>query len=218
MQTGQIILLNGPPRVGKSSIASAVQETFEGIWMNLGIDLHIAATPPAYRPGIGLRPHYPGQATQPPERVSLKILEDLVPTLYEALYESIAAHARLGLNVVADVSHHNFYDRPLEILAPCARRLAGLPVLFVGVACPTDVVWERRAKTWDQLRTEVGDGVKAAVELGQRAARAHRHDLELDTSLLSPEDCATEIRRRLELGPPGVVLHELAQRRCHQES
>ncbi len=41
MQThdpGQIIILNGAPRSGKSSIATVVQETFEGVWMNLGVD------------------------------------------------------------------------------------------------------------------------------------------------------------------------------------
>ena len=52
--------------------------------------------------------------------------------------DSVAAHSRLGLNVVVDVAHH----RP-EILSDCARRLAGLPVLFVGVRCPLAVVIER---------------------------------------------------------------------------
>jgi len=29
--------------------------------------------------------------------------------LYRALYESIAAHSRVGLNVVVDIGHHNAY-------------------------------------------------------------------------------------------------------------
>ncbi|MFP6607570.1 MAG: chloramphenicol phosphotransferase, partial [Myxococcota bacterium] len=32
---GQILILNGAPRSGKSSIVRVVQDTFEGIWMNL---------------------------------------------------------------------------------------------------------------------------------------------------------------------------------------
>lgn len=205
---GQIVLLNGPPRVGKSSIARAIQESLDGIWMNVGSDLHISATPPAYRPGVGLRPQKAAQATAQPGRVPLEALENAVPTLYAALYESIAAHSRLGLNVVADVSHHDFYSEPRDILAACARRLSGLPVLFVGVFCPIDVIWERRNQTWDQSRTEVDEGVVAAVELGQRAAREHTYDLELDTSRLSPEECAAEIRRRLAAGPPGLAFQQ----------
>jgi chloramphenicol 3-O phosphotransferase len=210
-ESGQIVVLNGPSRVGKSSIAKAIQETLDGIWMNIGMDLHIAATPPSYRPGVGLRPQRPEHAAAQPGRVPLEVLENAVPTLYEALYESIAAHSRLGLNVVADVYHHDFYTQPRNILTQCARRLRGLPVLFVGVGCPIDVIWERREQTWGQVRAEADDGIAAAVELGQRASREHRYDLEVDTSRLSPEACAAKIQRRLEEGPPGMAFHKLAR-------
>ncbi len=56
-ETGQIIILNGVPRSGKSSIVKVIQESFEGPWMNLGVDPfknHI--TPKRYSPAIGLRP------------------------------------------------------------------------------------------------------------------------------------------------------------------
>nr|WP_244885872.1 chloramphenicol phosphotransferase CPT family protein [Heyndrickxia shackletonii] len=35
---GNIVILNGAPRSGKSSIATEIQNTFEGVWMNLGVD------------------------------------------------------------------------------------------------------------------------------------------------------------------------------------
>jgi chloramphenicol 3-O phosphotransferase len=54
---GWVVVLNGPPRSGKSSIVKVVQETFEGLWMNLGVDVFSrCVTPPRYRPGMGLRP------------------------------------------------------------------------------------------------------------------------------------------------------------------
>ncbi|MCU0502603.1 MAG: chloramphenicol phosphotransferase, partial [Anaerolineae bacterium] len=53
---GQIIILNGVPRSGKSSIAAAIQQTFDGVWMNLGVDRFMQMTPARYLPGIGLRP------------------------------------------------------------------------------------------------------------------------------------------------------------------
>jgi chloramphenicol 3-O phosphotransferase len=34
----QIVILNGTPRSGKSSIAAVIQATFDGLWMNLGVD------------------------------------------------------------------------------------------------------------------------------------------------------------------------------------
>ena len=126
---GQIVILNGAPRSGKSSIVAAIQRTFDGPWMNLGVDVFVReVTPPRYRPGMGLRPGEPDHPAAP-----------LVPSFYAALYDSIAAHSRAGLNVVVDVGH---YDG--AILADSARRLAGLPVLFVGVRCPIDVIMARR--------------------------------------------------------------------------
>ncbi len=43
--TGQIIILNGVPRSGKSSIAAVIQNTFDGVWMNLGVDQFMQMTP-----------------------------------------------------------------------------------------------------------------------------------------------------------------------------
>lgn len=89
---GTVIVLNGAPRAGKS----AIQEAFPGAWMNLGVDVARAATPAGLQPGIGLRPGEDGHAAAA-----------LVPVLFAALYESIAGHSRLGLNVVSDVGRHD---------------------------------------------------------------------------------------------------------------
>jgi len=167
---GRIVILNGPPRAGKSSIAAVIQQTFDGIWMNLGVDVfanHV--TPEKVRPGIGLRP---GEPDHP--------VSALVPSMYAALYDSIAAHARAGLNVVADVGH---YDR--DVLADCASRLSGLAVVFVGVTCPIDELMRRREATWQQ-----GEEVRPYVERWQRAIVTGVYDLEIDTSKLSPEHSA----------------------------
>src|SRR5438132_2396294 len=54
---GQIVILNGAPRSGKSSIVNAIQDSFDGPWMNLGVDVFVRhVTPRRYRPGMGLRP------------------------------------------------------------------------------------------------------------------------------------------------------------------
>jgi len=120
MAAGWVVVLNGAPRSGKSSIAAVIQETFDGPWMNLGADVFSRqVTPPRYRPGMGLRP---GGGERPD-------VEALIPALYAAFYDSVAAHARHGLNVVADVGHHDAYAAPLHPLRDAARRLRGLPAL-----------------------------------------------------------------------------------------
>jgi chloramphenicol 3-O phosphotransferase len=195
---GQIVVLNGTPRAGKSSIAAAIQRTFDGVWMNLGVDRFKAMTPPRYQPGIGLRP-----GGERPD------LEPLIARLYRAMYDSIAAHSRLGLNVVTDVGHHDAYSVPRAILPACARRLTGLPVLFVGVRCPLDVVMARRRATWG---SDPPDGsVPAPVHRWQHAVHDPGiYDLEVDTALLTPEQSAAAIRAHLEHGPPPSAFHRLA--------
>ena len=206
---GQIVILNGAPRAGKSSIVGVIQDSFEGVWMNLGVDVFArGVTPKRYQPGIGLRPGPgPGFGGDHPE------LEPLVPTLYAALYESIAAHSRLGLNVVTEGGHHGAIHP--GVLGDCARRLAGLPVLFVGVRCPIEVIMKRRNAS-PPGRYVVGspdEPVPPPVLLWQE--QVHKpgiYDLEVDTSLLSPQDCAEEIRQRLAQGPPGTAFPQLAKR------
>ena len=201
---GQIIILNGAPRSGKSSIVEAIQADFEGVWVNLGVDAYVRhITPARYRPGIGLRP-----GGERPD------LEPLVPRFYAALYTSIAAHSRLGLNVVAEFGHHDGYSQPLGILADCARLLAGLPVLFVGVRCPLDVVMQRRLSEGPErlgtyVKVEAGMPVPTPVIAWQE--QVHRpgiYDLEVDTSVRSPEACAEEIRQLLAGGLPHPTAFE----------
>jgi len=169
--------------------------------MNLGVDVFAReVTPERYRPGMGLRP---GDLV--PE------LRPLVPALYRALYGSIAAHAREGLNVVADVGH---YDR--EILADCATIVAGFPVLFVGVRCPIEEIMRRRnaGQPGREGQYAVGtadEPIPAPVRRWQAGVESvGPYDLEVDTSRLDPGACADLIRRRLLDGPPGRAFAELA--------
>ena len=196
---GQIVILNGTPRSGKSSIATAIQDTFEGVWMNLGVDRFKAMTPEQYQPGIGLRP-----GGERPD------LEPIIVALYRAMYESIATHSRMGLNVVVDVGHHDEYSVPRGILHLCAQRLVELSVLFVGVRCPLEIVMERRITTWGAGYAEDGS-VPRPVSLWQRAVHVPGiYDLEVDTSELSSRECAGIIRQRLKDGPEPSAFKRLA--------
>jgi len=184
---GRIILLNGPPRAGKSSIVTAIQGSFDGLWINLGMDRYKQMIPGQYQPGIGLRPG--GEVPR---------LEPLVAELYQTLYECIALHSRRGINIVADIAHHDWYSTSLNILPKCAKILAGLPVLFVGVRCPIEVIMQRRIDTWKSGYQEDGS-VPPAILRWQEAVHAPGiYDMEVDTSLNTPEEIASMIRSRMD--------------------
>lgn len=200
------MVLNGPPRSGKSSIAAVIQETFDGPWLNLGVDVfsqHVL--PPRLRPGIGLRP---GGGERPD-------IEALIPDLYAAFYESVAAHSRHGLNVVADVGHHDAYSVPLGVLPDMARRLRGLPALLVGVRCPLDVIMKRRdagqpgRAGWYATSGAQGEVPASVLRWQHHVHQPGIYDVEVDTSVLTPAAAASLIRERLA-GPAPSAFRQLA--------
>jgi chloramphenicol 3-O phosphotransferase len=133
-----------------------------------------------------------------------------VPLLYAALYDSVAAHSRLGLNVAVDVGH---YDE--VVLVDSARRLDGLPVLFVGIRCPVGVIMERRraSEAGHYLTSTEGEPLPAPVLRWQREVQGDwPYDLELDTSELTPAECATAISDRLRNGPVPRAFSRLRER------
>ncbi len=193
---GKIILLNGVPRAGKTSILEVIQATFDGPWCNLGADTFVQQVIPRnYLPGgkhedVGFRMEEIPGSDPPLRRISFG---PAVQTVLPAMNETIAVHSRLGLNVVADTAFMT-----ADLMKDCVQRLAGLPVLYVGVHCPADVILERRNVN-PENRHATGDAGEAAARWWeQEITRYHgRYDLEVDTSQLSPEACAEKIRNHL---------------------
>lgn len=199
--SGRIVILNGAPRSGKSSIAKAMQQALPGRWINLGVDEQMATLPAALMPGIGLRP-----GGERPD------LEPAVVALYGALYDSIAAHARAGFDVVADLGHHDGYSQPLGILPACARRLEGLDVLFVGVHCAIGEIMRRRNADPQNGFYASGPGVPAPVQRWQDAVhQPGRYDVEVDTSTQTTADCVAAIAAALAAPPQPSAFAQLAR-------
>ncbi len=197
MTPGRIVVLNGTPRSGKSSIAAAMQAHIPGDWINLGVDNFNRTTPEHLRPGIGLRP-----GGERPD------LEPAIVRLYAALYDAIAATSRQGFDVVADLGHHDWYSRPLGILPDCARRLTGLPAWIIGVRCPVDIIMDRRRADPQGGFYVAGEGVPEPVQRWQDAVHQPGiYDLEVDTSLLTPEVAAELIGKRLAHPPTAFTQH-----------
>ena len=103
-ETGQIIILNGAPRSGKSSIVEVIQELFEGAWMNLGVDVFSRrVTPPRYQPGIGLRPGGERPAADLPTR--------------DRLWRDPEVRRHLG-GPLSDVAVNDRRSRPYDVCWP----------------------------------------------------------------------------------------------------
>lgn len=179
---GKIIILNGTPRSGKTSIVREIQEISNEPWINLGVDNYMKMIPEKFQPGIGLRP-----GGERPD------LEPYIYIWYEALYQSIISHSKLGINVIVDVGHHENYSLELCIFQKCIKILEGYPAIFVGVHCPIEIIMERRIATWGIGYAENGS-IPEPILLWQKEVHANKiYDIEVDTGAMSSKDCANLI-------------------------
>jgi chloramphenicol 3-O phosphotransferase len=193
---GTIVVLNGVPRSGKSTIAAAMQGSLNGVWMNFGVDAFTHyATPQHLKPGIGLRP-----GGERPD------LEAHLPMLFDALYGSVIASSRVGMNVVVDIGHHDDYTRPFGILFRVAEQLAELNAYFVGVRCPVAIIMDRRDASGPEDRYVASGPSGGVPEIVLRWEQVVHdpgiYDLEVDTSVQSPTECASAIGARIRQGRP----------------
>lgn len=189
MNPGTIILLNGASSSGKTSIVRALQTALPAPYLDAGLDRFLWMLPHRYlsRP---LWDDVLGLATDAGETGHRLVL---------GMHRAIAALSRAGNCVVAD---HVLVEP--EWVGDCALMLADLPAWLIGVRCPLPILEERERSHGDRT-------------LGQAAAqheRVHAHgiyDLEVDTSLMGPEECALAIQQTISDGVP-TALQRLRER------
>jgi len=187
MTHGQIIILNGTSSSGKTSIVKALQATLDQPFLDAGIDRLIWMLPKRYldRP---LWDEILGLADK---------AGSLGHQLMSGMHHAIAALSQRGNNVVAD---HVLVEP--QWLQECIHLFCDLPALFVGVRCPLEVLEQRERARKDRT-------------LGQARAQfdlVHAHgiyDLEVDTSVSSPEECAEQIKQRLDDNTPPSAFKRL---------
>lgn len=183
MKQGRVILINGASSSGKTSIVKALQASFEEPYLDAGLDRFLWMLPGRYldRP---LWDDVLGLATTAGQTGHQLVL---------GMHRAIGALARAGNNVVAD---HVLVES--SWVSDCAASLADLDAWLVGVYCPLEVLIER-------------EGTRADRTLGQAQAQhklVHQfavYDLEVDTSVLAPDQCAQAIRRAISMGEPRAL-------------
>lgn len=209
MQPGQIILLNGTSSAGKSTIAKELQTILPQPYLHTGLDHFLAATPrhlyvytdsdaAASTPGW-LLPFHEGTLIAAPQ------LGAVAYQLLDGMYAAFATLATNGINLIVD---DVIYDP--QVLVAAIERLAGLPVLFVGLHCPVD----------EAKRREIARGDRAPGGAAIFHDLVHRHglyDLELDTAQCTPAACAERIHHALLSQHPQCAFIQLRDRRLIEE-
>jgi len=201
---GRVIVLNGTSSAGKSEIARALQQILPGYPIHTGID-HIHERAPAriHQDALEVEtPDFDGFLwifSEDRSHLTELRLGPAARRLWAGMHAAAAALASTGNDVIVD---DLLFDAAVRDKA--VATLAGIEPLFVGVRCPIDVA---EARERDRDRTP---------GLARALGGAHQgcvYDIEVDTSVLSPEACASLIERRLHGGPPMGIREMFAASR-----
>lgn len=183
MESGTVIIVNGASSSGKTSIVKALQASFEEPYLDAGLDRFLWMLPGRYlnRPlwddvlGLATSAGHTGHR------------------LVRGMHRAIAALAYAGNNVVAD--HVLVEPAWASDIAGC---LGDLNAWLVGVNCPLEMLIEREKARNDRTLGQA----QAQYDLVHRYAT---YDLEVDTSVLTPEQCAEAIHGAIESGEPKAL-------------
>ena len=188
MTPGNIILLNGVMGAGKTSIAQALQSVMDVPYLNMDVDKLVSMLPDAYRE----RPLGAKALDCTTQTGLFDRLDPCSPQLISGMHHTIAALARAGNHVIAA---HVLIDPGW--LRECAQLFCELPTFFVGIRCPLEILEAREQALGNRT---FGPPHFGAVHI------PGVYDVEVDTSLLSPMECALQIKRRLQEERPPIAM------------
>lgn len=179
-----IILLNGAGSVGKSSVARALQAITAEPFLHVEMDAFLGMMPERlwdHPDGV----IFDAMQQRGKPRVTVRSGPVADRTL-RGMRRAIAAMAREGNNLIVD-------DVLLgDELADYADLLADHTLRVVGLFAPLNVLEERERRRGDR-RLGLSRAQYDCVHLGKR------YDLQLDTSVATPAECARMICDRFGL-------------------
>lgn len=182
--SGLIIVVNGEPRSGKSTLAAAIGSRSTRPTTLLGVDDAMSELDEAEWPGIGLRP-----GGERPD------LEPAVADGYRRLWADVTAAADRGDQVVVDVGLHRDYATGIDPWAIMRAALVGRVVYVIGVRCALDEILRRRAAT-GYLSADAGEPVPPPVLRWHHAVHdGADYDIIVDTTSASPGELAEQVLR-----------------------
>ena len=182
MPKAKIVFLNGASSSGKSSIAKALQSRIEEPCIHLCIDDYLSA----YQKGLWKKQG---------------IVQNEWSKIIRGFHAAGAAIARAGNMVIMDDVLENeppWQDCLLELFK-------GIDVFFVGVHCPLSEL-EKREK--ERKNRRAGMARKQFDQVHSKAI----YDIEVDTSLLSSEECAERILEYMRKGRHPTAIEQMRRR------
>lgn len=220
---GQIIIVSGTSGAGKSTTCDVFAKRSEEFYLRFGIDQFLGGVFPAKFGHHGPRAsegfyRHPVDEDEPDGNLRWSFADKGWRAI-ETLHEWAAVASRAGCNIVMD--HLMMIDPP--VLQDCIWRLEGLPVLFVSVKPPYEVLMERVAtrpmKGHPAAEMHGKDGNQRAVEALHRLRPWFYEsvyandccDLEIDTTQHDPDAVCELIEQRLAEGP-GTAFATLRQK------
>lgn len=193
----QLILLNGPSSVGKSTLARALQNHLTGLYLHLGLDHFIMALPKPYL----TPPLWSEVFSYQYEGATIRHITAGPGghQLVNAMHAALAATADNGFHLIID---HVLLDQ--RWLADAVAAFARHQVIFIGLHCPAEVLEQREAARQDRTLGQ------ARAQL-QAVHQGKRYDLQLDTAQHSPQACCDLVQAHLNSGQPNHAFAELGQ-------
>lgn len=178
--SGLVVFLNGTSSSGKTTIAKELTRRLYFEYM--AIDEYWS--------------HDRNLADQLQQKNVQGILEEATNVVYR-FHNSIASRAAVGRNVIVDHVLENS-----DWTVHCGNTLTPYRVLLVGVYCPIDVAMARESKRGDRPHG-VAQYQFPIVHINKS------YDLTVDTSVLSPEQCADQIIHAIDQAQyAGRTTHE----------
>ncbi|MEZ2333345.1 chloramphenicol phosphotransferase CPT family protein [Mesorhizobium sp. RCC_202] len=182
--TAKIVLLNGVGSAGKSSIAKALQAITAEPFLHVAMDAFLEMLPEALQENM---PGFAYEAGSESGKPSVVIEAGPVGRrLMQGMRHAIAAMARQGNNLIVDDVMVGGEMAHYQAL------LGDFEVFRVGVFAPLAVLEAREG-----ARADRSPGL--ARWQFERVHDGMRYDLEVDTSLLSVQECALRIQRQFRL-------------------
>ncbi|MBQ8642270.1 MAG: AAA family ATPase [Clostridia bacterium] len=171
MEKGRIIFLNGVTSAGKTSIADALQDRDDIFFYVVANDLFQEMVGERY-----LRKNY------------WKYLGEAVMLMYHTakLFSDMGKNVLIDGILVEQEELRPHYSRMLEILADN-------PLDIAEICCPLEICRQRNIARGDRYETQ-------SAEQAAMMAEGIRYSMRVDTSVLSPVECADRIMA--ELFPP----------------
>jgi chloramphenicol 3-O-phosphotransferase len=220
MTAGQLLLLTGTTGSGKTTTCNEFVARRDELWLHFGADQFLGGVMPRKFVDGGPRAHeglqkVPIDPANPDGPRTLR-LGRYGLQMFDTFHAMVAAGVRAGQRFIVD--HITTVDPPL--LQSCITHFRDLPVFFVALKPPLEVIPERLDGRLDKIVTSLSreqanianQNTKRMADFLHSQIFTHEHfDLVIDSSTQNPAEIVDTIAAAMATGP-GRAFVELTRK------